>query len=271
MGALNAVHLVSALRGTDAKLQSSALWATTRLPEAELAKLAPVLLGMKPAAAEVDPYLVRALGPLGTDQAFDRIGDIIRANGKEPFVRQAAVSGLVHHGSEFLAKVMKDSKDTELVGWLEQGNKATPGGTPKDPGLKGADLASFQRGKTLFHGEAACFGCHSADGAGMPNLGPPLDGSEWVVGKPETLARILLHGLTGPVKVGGESYNPAADMPGLGMNPNITDQTIADIATYVRNEWSNKASAVNASAVKQQREANQGRSGKAWTSEELLK
>ena len=51
----------------------------------------------------------------------------------------------------------------------------------------GDSLASFERGKTLFHGEAACFGCHGADGAGMPNLGPPLVSSEWVVGKPEIL------------------------------------------------------------------------------------
>ena len=87
------------------------------------------------------------------------------------------------------------------------------------------DFASYQRGKVLFNGEAACFGCHGADGAGMPNLGPPLDDSEWVTGKPEALVKILLHGMTGPVVVDGETYSPTADMPGLSMNSAMTDQS----------------------------------------------
>ena len=74
-------------------------------------------------------------------------------------------------------------------------------------------------------------------------------------GKPETLINIMLHGMTGPVTVAGVDYAPTADMPSLGMNPMFTDQKLADIATYVRNEWNNKAPAVTADTVKKQREA----------------
>ena len=123
----------------------------------------------------------------------------------------------------------------------------------------------------MFHGEAACFGCHGVDGAGMPNLGPPLDASQWVTGQPETLVKILLHGLTGPVTVDGQTYTPAADMPGLAMNPAMTDQALADIATYIRGEWSNKATPVPASLVKRQRESSKDRTGRAWTAKELVK
>ncbi len=271
MNALKAEHLVAAIRSDDAKLQASALWASTRLSADEPAKLEPVLLAAKPASPEVVPYLTRALGPLGTAKAFERLASLIKSDGKEPFVRQAAISGLDRHETEFRDARMKDTNDKELLTWLDQGSKDASAATPADSGLKGAELASFQRGKTMFHGEAACFGCHSADGAGMPNLGPPLDESEWVTGKPETLVRILLHGMTGPVTVDGETYTPAADMPGLGMNPAITDQALADIATYVRNEWSNKAAPVPATFVKTQRELTKDRSGLSWTAKDLAK
>ncbi len=269
MGALKGEHLVSAIQSNDAKLQSSALWASTRLAPDELAKLETVLIAASPAAAEVIPYLARALGPLGTPKAFAKLASIVTAPGKDNFVREAAVSGLDHHEIAFRDSQLKDSKDSQLLVWLDQGSKDTNAGTPADSGLKGPDLASYQRGKAMFHGEAACFGCHGADGAGAPNLGPPLDDSQWVAGKPETLVKILLHGLTGPVAVAGETYNPAADMPGLGANPAMSDQTLADIATYIRNEWSNKADPVPASLVKRQRDLTKDRSARPWTAKEL--
>ena len=121
----------------------------------------------------------------------------------------------------------------------------------------------------MFHGEAACFGCHAADGTGVPNLGPPLDESQWVTGPPETLVKILLHGLTGPVIVAGETYNPTADMPGLGANSAFTDQALADISTYIRNEWSNQAAPVSAAVVKRQRDLTIDRAARPWTAKEL--
>ncbi len=271
MGALKAEHLIAAIQSSDAKLQSSALWASTRLGHDELVKLASVLLAASPSAVEVAPYLARALGPLGTAAAFSRLAELIGTQGKIPFVREAAVSGLDHHEMEFKDSQLKGSHDTNLLDLLAQGAKDANAGTMAATSLKGPDLASYARGKALFQGEAACFGCHGADGAGMPNLGPPLDDSQWVTGKPETLAKILLHGLTGPVTVGAEKYNPAADMPGLSMNPAMTDQSLADIATYIRNEWSNKAAPIPASLLKLQRELTKDRAGHAWTAPELSK
>jgi mono/diheme cytochrome c family protein len=271
MGALKAEHLLAAIQSTDAKLQSSALWASTRLAHDELMKLEAVLLAASPSTGEVAPYFVRALGPLGTPAAFSRLAEWLRSQGKAPFVREALVSGLDHHENEFIDSQMKGSKDTKLLDLLAQGARDTNPATAIVSNLKGEEKASFDRGKALFHGEAACFGCHGADGAGMPNLGPPLDESEWVTGKPATLAKILLNGLTGPVKVGDETYKPAADMPGLSMNPAMTDQSLADIATYIRNEWSNRASPVPASVFKVQREVDKDRAGHAWTASELMK
>lgn len=271
MGVLKAKNLSNAIQSSDAKLQASALWACTRLPDAECSKLESLMTSVQLASPEVAPYLARALGPLGTPAAFARLAVLLTNSDRKYFVREAVVSGLGHNETEFLEAQMKDSKDRELRGWLEQGSQEKSADRNAAPTLTGAELESFQRGKTMFHGEAACFGCHSADGAGMPNLGPPLDDSEWVKGTPETLVRILLSGLTGPVTVTGENYKPAADMPGLGMNPAMTDQDLADLMTYIRNEWSNTAPAVSADLVKRQRDLTKDRGSKPWTVEELAK
>ncbi len=268
MGALKAEHLVSSIQDANPKLQSSALWASTRLAPDELAKLASVLLAVSPAAPEVLPYLARALGPLGTAPAFAKLASILPPPGKNDFVREAAISGLDHQELAFRNSLTTESADPQLLVWLDQGSNDTAAATHAS-GLAGDNLASYQRGKAMFHGEAACFGCHSADGAGAPNLGPPLDESQWVTGPPESLVKILLHGLTGPVIVAGETYNPTADMPGLGANPAFTDQALADISTYIRNEWSNQAAPVSAALVQRQRDLTKARAARPWTAKEL--
>ncbi len=268
MAALKAEHLVSSIQASDPKLQSSALWASTRLASDELAKLEPVLLAAKPAGPEVLPYFARALGPLGTAPAFAKLASILPRPGKNDFVREAAISGLDHREIAFRDTLTKEQADSQFLTWLDQGSTDATAAAHSS-GMLGNDLASYQRGKAMFHGEAACFGCHGADGAGATNLGPPLDESHWVTGPPETLVKILLHGLTGPLVVAGETYNPIADMPGLGANPAFSDQALADIATYIRNEWSNQAAPVSADLVKRQRDLTKARSARPWTAKEL--
>jgi quinoprotein glucose dehydrogenase len=90
-----------------------------------------------------------------------------------------------------------------------------------------------------------CFACHQANGAGLPNVFPPLAESEWVNGPAENLIRIQLRGLTGPITVKGATYNSA--MPA---NAAMTDEEIATILTYVRSNFGNKADAVTADMVK---------------------
>jgi mono/diheme cytochrome c family protein len=61
-------------------------------------------------------------------------------------------------------------------------------------------------------------------------------------------------------------------MPGLGQNPTIKDQDIADVATYIRANWSNRASQISESTVKEIRNATKDRSpGQMYTQEEFAK
>ena len=90
---------------------------------------------------------------------------------------------------------------------------------------------------------------------------PPLAANHDVSGDPEKIIRILLHGLSGPVN--GKAY--ADVMPPLGGN---TDEYIASVISYIRNDMGNKASTVKADDVKKVRDQTSGRT-KTWTWNEL--
>ena len=265
MGALTAAPVSTALKAKDKKVAVSALWVATTLPHPELLKLEKQLVAIDPADDEAAIYLTRALGPVATTAAFEKINDLVNAH-KSQFVKAAAFSGLNHREGAFKAAVGDKLKDKTLSGWLE--NAARKKG-PTGPSLKGEALASFERGKIMFHGAAACFGCHAPDGAGVIGLGPPLDVSEWVTGKEEVFAKILLHGITGPIMVNGVKYETPAEMPALYANPMFTDEKIADIMTYTRNAWSNKAEPVSPDLIKKLRKETANQSGRPYTAADL--
>jgi putative heme-binding domain-containing protein len=112
-----------------------------------------------------------------------------------------------------------------------------------------------------------CHSCHKGDGLGQVGQAPPLDGSEWVNGAPETLIRIALHGLRGPVTVAGQDWN--MQMPGLGESPLMTDARMAGTLTYIRRGWNNHGSAIDPEQVAAVRRETSGRTS-PWTVEELL-
>jgi len=265
MGVLTATPVSTALNARDKKVAISALWAATTLPHPELLKLEKQLLAIIPADDETTVYLTRALGPVASNAAFERINELVNGS-KLAFVKAAAFSGLAGREQSFKTALEAKLTDKQLSGWIEQSGKKKG---PTGPALKGEALASFERGKALFHGEAACFGCHAPDGAGVLGLGPPLDVSEWVTGKDEIFAKILLHGITGPITVNGTKYETPAEMPALYANPMFTDEKIADIMTYTRNAWANKAAPVSPDLIKKLRKETADRSGRPYTEKDL--
>ncbi|WP_368643252.1 cytochrome c [Castellaniella ginsengisoli] len=99
----------------------------------------------------------------------------------------------------------------------------------------------------------ACQACHQAQGQGLPGVFPPLAGSEWVQGDPETLAKIVLHGVSGPMTVLGTTYN--GEMPAFGHQFN--DAELAALLTFIRSEWNNTQAPVDASVVAATRKATE--------------
>lgn len=115
-----------------------------------------------------------------------------------------------------------------------------------------------------------CFACHQPTGLGLPNMFPPLAASNWASApKPDRLIRMVLHGVTGPIKVNGQAFTtPAPLMPPQGAA--LSDEQISAVLTFVRNSFGNKAGAVTPEQVKTIREAEKARTA-MWTEAELEK
>jgi mono/diheme cytochrome c family protein len=105
--------------------------------------------------------------------------------------------------------------------------------------------ASAARGKTVYL--QRCMVCHQADGGGVPKLNAPLDGSTAVNGANiAKLVKNIVKGLNDRVEIDGEMYENA--MPAAA---DLSDAQIADVLTFIRSSWSNKAGPVTALQVKQ--------------------
>jgi mono/diheme cytochrome c family protein len=117
-------------------------------------------------------------------------------------------------------------------------------------------------GKRIFG--ANCSACHQTTGLGIAGAFPPIVGSEWVTGPEQTVVRILLNGLGGPMKVKGVAYNGA--MP--AWKESMSDDEISYVITYIRQWAPNAAPAVTGATVASFRKLDAARTG-PWTEGEL--
>lgn len=123
-------------------------------------------------------------------------------------------------------------------------------------------------GKRLY--TQTCATCHQVNGQGVAGVYPPLAGSDWVQGNEERVIRVLLHGLSGPLNVHGQTYNGA--MPAFGRvqggGYNWSEERIAQVLTYIRQEWGNQAEPVTKDKVTEILNAEKDRA-KPWSQDEL--
>ena len=110
----------------------------------------------------------------------------------------------------------------------------------------------------------SCVTCHGSDLRGVPNdngslIAPPLMGSETVMGDPDIPIKILLNGLSGPIK--GQEYGIMLPMA------NNSDEWIGDIVSYIR-AMNNVVGEIKKEEVQRIREETKDKKG-YWTLEEL--
>ncbi len=167
-----------------------------------------------------------------------------------------------------LAKLSK-SKDAAMIkvlAWFKS-TVVWPGKpgviVPTVKALTNEQQLLFDSGKQTYAG--LCTACHQPTGKGLEGLAPPLAESEWVLGDPERIVKVVMHGLRGPIKVKGVAYS--YDMPAAGF---LTDEQIAGVLTYIRREWDHEAAPVPLDLVQKIRAETKGRTD-AWTEPELLK
>ncbi len=105
------------------------------------------------------------------------------------------------------------------------------------------DQDVMERGKKVYN--LYCLSCHAADGSGMANLNPPLVKTQGVTGNKTKLVQLILKGMDTDEEINGQVYTN-------NMSPldYLTDQQIADVLTYIRKSFGNKASGVTPAEVK---------------------
>ena len=101
---------------------------------------------------------------------------------------------------------------------------------------------SMDSGKVVYARQ--CLTCHQADGLGVGNMNPPLTGKD-ILGDKNKLIGIVIKGLSLREPIDGITYENV--MPA---HPDMKDKEIADVLTYIRNSFGNKASSVKVSEVK---------------------
>jgi mono/diheme cytochrome c family protein len=163
-------------------------------------------------------------------------GDIVRYL-KTGWNKYAAAAGSMQEKVSSSTSHMSDADLMAIAVYLKS-LPPKPQKTPPAP-----DPRTMQAGEALF--VASCSACHSEPGAGEPRDYPDLAGDTLIMGRdPETVIRIVLQGAESAKTANAPTRY---SMPGFVA---LTDQNIADVTTYVRNAWGNRASPVSPKDVK---------------------
>ena len=120
-----------------------------------------------------------------------------------------------------------------------EARKQRPNIKHPDPVEDNLDRFRASKGQGLY--VTYCGACHQADGKGDGTRFPPLLNSEYVSGDMKELVRIIVKGMEGPITVDGQGFNGA--MPA---NDFLTDDELALIVTYIRREFGNEATSLQA-------------------------
>jgi len=135
------------------------------------------------------------------------------------------------------------------------------------PGLTPSQQSQYEAGSRSF--AETCAACHGQDGLGVAMGGapagtmmaPPLGGSPRVQSHRDYVVKVLLSGLTGPLA--GKTYTNV--MVPMGTQ---SDEWIASVASYIRNDFGNTGAFVTAEDVARVRRATARRST-MWTATEI--
>jgi mono/diheme cytochrome c family protein len=149
----------------------------------------------------------------------------------------ANASGLMGEVVAYSTSLLSDSDLKAIATYLKS---LPPGPAISSPA---PDAASMRRGSAIFFD--GCTACHLAGGKGQPGMFPPLRGSAIAQQQdPTSVVRLIL---------GGTRTAPTRSRPSFQSMPSfawkLSDQEVADVATYVRNSWGNRAPPVDAHDV----------------------
>jgi mono/diheme cytochrome c family protein len=115
-----------------------------------------------------------------------------------------------------------------IVNWVDNGGLR---GVPPPPGAAKSKAERIEQGRRLF--TSICAACHQPTGMGLPNVFPPLAGSDFLNADKNRAIQTVIFGRQGEVVVNGLKFNN--NMPSFP----LTDQDIANVLTFVYNSFGN--------------------------------
>lgn len=236
--------------------------------------------GPGPLAANAPcPTCPGARGGPGGDRAFPGGPEAAASNFVNPFVAGVQATGrataapapVAPAGGRGAGPIVRMSREPQALAAVAAGTTplasraaallariewpGKPGASAPVAPLAGADLRRFEAGEAIY--KNVCQACHQPDGRGQDRTAPSLVGSNLALATPDVPIRILLNGKEGAIGL----------MPPLGAT--MSDEEIASVLTYVRREWGQTGTPVDAVTVTDVRARNAGRT-RPWTNNELL-
>ncbi|MHA4846537.1 DUF7133 domain-containing protein [Flavitalea antarctica] len=210
---------------------------------------------------------IRQFDPEGVEEMQNRL---LKQYPSSLYIADAIITTMENR-EDALNKKLIENKDTGLIVYQRLAKVRKDMVSKRNAGRTAELMKRYPRGGKIF--TTVCQTCHGNDGEGIQSLAPPLNRSNWVTGNAEHLGRIVLYGLTGPVDVNGRLYKAPeinGDMPGIGSSDEFNDEDIAQLMSFIRNAWENRAPPVNTGVVQKIRKQYKDRQ-KPFTMEELKK
>jgi mono/diheme cytochrome c family protein len=170
--------------------------------------------------------------------SIDDVAEYLR-NGRNA---HAGAGGAMADVITFSTSLMSDEDRRAMAVYLK-GQAASPSMTHGQP-----DSGAMRRGAAIY--SDACASCHLEDGVGQPRLFPPLGHNAMLQQADSTgLEHLILAG----GRIGTSPSRPSPlTMPSFAWK--LSDNEIADVATYLRNSWGNQAAAVSVAEVRDVRQ-----------------
>jgi len=155
--------------------------------------------------------------------------------------RHAGAGGTMADVITYSTSLLSDADRRAMAVYLKS-RTASPSVADARP-----DPGAMRRGAAIY--SDACASCHLENGVGQPRYFPPLGPNAMLQqADPIGLEHLILAG----GRIGTSPLRPSPlTMPSFAWK--LTDEEVADVATFIRNSWGNRAEPVSASAVRDAR------------------
>jgi mono/diheme cytochrome c family protein len=153
----------------------------------------------------------------------------------------AGAGGAMADVITYSTSLMSDADRHAMAVYLKS-RAASPSVAGTEP-----DAGAMHRGAAIY--SDACASCHLENGVGQPRYFPPL-GPNAMLQQADPLG--LEHLILAGGRIGTSPTRPSPmTMPSFAWK--LTDQEVADVSTFIRNSWGNRAAPVSVSDVRSAR------------------